>query len=190
MKGTGTVTVPQLSVSILPRDRLVGTDVKLFLLSCCLTPAPPLQPGNPSLPSWITTRFRFSLPCCLSLGVSLLMSPIRVQVDDGLSIRVLAGMSGGVVTNLSDKPFTGGVLDDELSCNRGLLPRNRRTWRTNSAPRAPNCLLLLLLPVVGLPRSLSVNLPLSFPLSLFCSLMLSTVSLLSLLPSLLFPFLR
>ena len=190
MNGTGTVTVPQLSVSILPRDRLVGIDVKLFLLSCCLT-APPLHPGNPSLPSWITTRFRFSLPCCLSLGVSLLMSPIRVQVDDGLSIRVLAGMSDGVVTNLSDKSFTGGVLaDDELSCNVGLLPRNRRTCRTSSAPRAPNCLLLLLLPVVGLPRSLSVNLPLSFPLSLFCSLMLSTVSLLSLLPSLSIPFPR
>ena len=122
MNGTGTVTVPQLSVSMLPRDRL-GIEVKLFLLSCCRTA--PLHPGN-SLPSWITTRFRFSLPFPLLGGdiVSLLTSPIGVQVDDGLSVSVLAGMSGGVVTNLSDKPFTR-VLSDELSGND--LPRNRRT---------------------------------------------------------------
>ena len=122
MNGTGTVTVPQLSVSMLPRDRL-GTEVKLFLLSCCRTA--PLHPGN-SLPSWITTRFRFSLPFPLLGGdiVSLLTSPIGVQVDDGLSVSVLAGMSCGVVTNLSDKPFTR-VLSDELSGND--LPRNRRT---------------------------------------------------------------
>ena len=122
MNGTGTVTVPQLSVSMLPRDRL-GTEVKLFLLSCCLTG--PLHPGK-SLPSWITTRFRFSFPFPWLGGerASLLTSPIGVQVDEGLSVRVLAGMSG-VVTNLSDsRPFTG-VLADELSDNG--LPRNRRT---------------------------------------------------------------
>ena len=122
MNGTGTVTLPQLSVSMLPRDRL-GTEVKLFLLSCCLTA--PLHPGN-SLPSWITTRFRFSLPFPLLGGeiASLLTSPIGVLVGDGLSVRVLTGMSGGVVTNLSDKPFTGDLVE-ELSGND--LPRNRRT---------------------------------------------------------------
>ena len=147
MKGTGTVTVPQLSVSILPRDLLgvsisprdrFGTEVKLFLRSCCLTTAP-LHPGSSLDPSWITTLFRFSLPLLGTgerpslftsrIGVqgdraSLFISPITgAQVDDdGLSIRLLAGMSG-VVTNLpSDRPFTGVLVSGS-----GLLPRNRRT---------------------------------------------------------------
>ena len=127
MNGTGTVTVPQLSVSMLPRD-LLGTEVKLFLLSCCLTTVPPLHPGN-SLPSWITTRFLFSLLPSLSLLLGgdiaslLTFLIIGLQVDDGLSIRVLDGMSG-VVKKLSGSPFTG-VLAGELSVDG--LPRNRRT---------------------------------------------------------------
>ena len=132
MKGTGTVTVPQLSVSMLPLERL-GVDVKLFLLSCCCWwwccwPTGPLHPGS-SLPSWMTTRLRFSLPPGLVLlsGVevdSLFTSLIGVHMDEGRSLRVIAGMSG-LTANLSAIESFTGVFVVALSV--AGLPSKRLT---------------------------------------------------------------